>query len=210
MDANNTAIMQLITPRPGGTDHIDSNQVWCMQVWMLMHPHKKWLKARNSTHTAAKHSQGQYRKRQANEAQRLREELKTPTRSEPERQRPTMANSHPSCSPPQYRSNSRSPDRQAAHCVAAQQTDITSSHNTPHNTAVPSSRQSRRTTYISRLRRRRHECVQKKQQKHPSSTAAPWYLQLKVMLTFITIHMLAAIGAVHQVLISTLQVSYGN
>ena len=208
MDANNTAIMQLITPRPGGTDHVDGNQVWRMQVWMLMHPNRTWLKTRNSTHAAATHSQGQYCKRQAKEAQRLREEQLAPTRSEPEHHRSKMTTSHPSCSPPQYRSKSPSPDRQAVHCVAAQQTNVTSSHTRPNNAAIKCKRQPRRTTYVSRLRRQRREHVQQKQQTHHSSTAAPWYLQLKVTFTFITIHLLAIIGTIH--LISASQLPYAK
>ena len=209
MDANNTAIMRLITPRPGGTDHVDENQVWRMQVWMLMHPNRTWLKARNSTKAAAIHSQGQYRKRQEKEAQRLREEQLTPTRLAPARDRSPMITSHPSYSPPQYRSKSPSPDRQAVHCVPAQQTNVTPNRTKQNNkAAIKCKRQPCGATYVSRLRRQKREYVQQHRQAHHSPTAAPWYLQLKQKFTFITIHLLAIIGAIH--LISVSQIPYGK
>ena len=209
MDANDTAIMRLITPRPGGTDHVDGNQVWRMQVWMLMHPNRTWLKARNSTKAAATHSQGQYRKRQEKEAQRLREEQLTPTRLAPARDRSPMITSHPSYSPPQYRSKSPSPDRQAVHCVPAQQTNVTPNRTKPNNkAAIKCKHQPCRATYVSRLRRQKREYVQQHRQAHHSPTAAPWYLQLKQIFTSITIHLLAIIGAIH--LISVSQIPYGK
>ena len=50
--------------------------------------------------------------------------------------------------------------------------------------------------------------VQKQPQKLLSSTAAPWYLQPKVMVPFVTIHVLAGIGVIHPV--SAFMLSYGN